>query len=216
MGIRNKIYKRIREDVIIAKLSPGERLIESQLCKRFGASRGPVREALAQLCRDGFIDLIPNRGAVVTKLSIQDLKNYYSLIALLESKAVEWAVPRLTKSDLAILSTINDDLSIIIIDGSEKPLEAWTRHNFLFHCLFWEKSGNSRLVEQIKEIRQRILRYRYTSLMVPSYEEYLQDHNNIIEAAKNKDAERASEIMNLHILRALKVLTEFFSSLPDH
>jgi DNA-binding GntR family transcriptional regulator len=216
MSIKTQIYSGIRKAIITEKLSPGERLVESQLCKSFGASRGPVREALAQLGRDGFIELIPNKGALVTKLSLQDLKDYYALIALLESKAVEWAVPQLTQSDLALLSAINKDLSIIISGDSEESLEAWTRHNRLFHRLFWEKSGNSKLVEQIREIRQRILRYRYTSLMVPSYAAYLQDHVDIIEAARNKDAKKASDVMSRHISRALDVLIEFFSRLPGH
>lgn len=216
MSIKAQIYSGIQKDIIIEKLSPGERLVESQLCMRFGASRGPVREALAQLSRDGFIELIPNKGALVTKLSLQDLKDYYSLIALLESKAVQWAVPTLTPSDLAILSAINQDLSIIISGDSEESLEAWTRHNLLFHRLFWEKSGNLRLVEQIKEIRQRIQRYRYTSLMVSSYEAYLRDHIDIIEATKKKDAQKASDVMSRHIFRALEVLINFFSRLPGH
>lgn len=216
MGIKAHIYTGIRKAIISEALSPGERLVESQLCKEFGASRGPVREALAQLSRDGFVELIPNKGALVTKLSLQDLKDYYALIALLESNAVEWAVPNFSKSDLALLAAINQDLASIIAGDPDECLDAWTRHNLLFHRLFWEKSGNLKLVEQIREIRQRILRYRYTSLMVPSFREYLQDHNDIIEAARQKDAQTASEAMYRHIFRALNVLIKYISRMPGH
>ena len=214
MTVKKNIYHGIRKAIISENLHPGERLIEQDLCKEFGASRGPVREVLTQLSREGFVELIPNKGALVSKLSIQDLKDYYALVALLESKAVEWSIPNLIPSDVAILEAINQDLEKIVAGDEEECLQAWGRHNLLFHRLFWEKSGNARLVEQIHEIRQRILRYRYTSLMVPSFTDYLSDHKTIIEAIKEKDARKASRAMHRHILRALDVLLKHFARIP--
>ncbi len=214
MSVKDDIYRGIQKAIISENLSPGERLVEVQLCKEFGASRGPVREALTQLNREGFVELIPNKGAVVTKLSIQDLRDYYALAALLESKAVEWAIPHLNSSSVAVLRTINKDLAKIAAGDEEDCLPAWTRHNLRFHRFFWEKSGNFRLVEQIQEIRQRILRYRYTSLMVPSFSDYLSDHDTIIAAVKEKDAHKAGRAMHRHILRALDVLLKHFARMP--
>ena len=214
MGVKDDIYSGIRKAIISESLSPGERLIEVQLCREFGASRGPVREVLTQLNREGFVELIPNKGAVVSKLSVQDLRDYYALVALLESKAVEWSVPHLTPADLTALTAINKDLGKIAASDDEVCLQTWSRHNLLFHRRFWEKSGNSRLVEQIQEIRQRILRYRYTSLMVPSFSDYLSDHGAIIAAAEEKNALKASQVMHRHILRALDVLLKHFTRIP--
>ena len=214
MGVKDDIYRGIRKAIISESLSPGERLVEVQLCREFGVSRGPVREVLTQLNREGFVELIPNKGAVVSKLSVQDLRDYYALVALLESKAVEWSVSHLTPSDIAVLTAINRDLEKIATSDEEECLQAWSRHNLLFHRLFWEKSGNSKLVEQIREIRQRILRYRYTSLMVPSFSDYLSDHESIIEAAEQRNAGKARLVMHQHILRALDVLLKHFTRMP--
>jgi len=169
-----------------------------------------VREALTQLSQEGFVDIVPNKGAVVTKLSVQDLKDYYALIALLEGKAVEWAVPNLNKRDIDMLMKISHRLESVISGAEEKSIQTWTRENLKFHHLFWEKSHNLKLLEHIQEIRLRILRYRYTSLMVLSFKEYLDDHNAIIEASLNKDVKKASEIMSQHIFRALDVLLIHF------
>ncbi len=214
MSVKKNIYHGIRKAIISESLHPGERLVEVELCKEYGASRGPVREVLAQLSREGFVELVPNKGALVNKLSIQDLRDYYALVALLESKAVEWSVPHLIPSDVAVLEAINRDLEKIAAGDDEECLQAWGRHNLLFHRLFWEKSGNARLVEQIQEIRQRILRYRYTSLMVPSFTDYLSDHNTIIAAVKEKDAHKSGLAMHRHILRALNVLLKHFARIP--
>lgn len=216
MSVKDDIYRGIRKAIISESLSPGERLIEAQLCRDFGASRGPIREALTQLNREGFVELVPNKGAVVTKLSVQDLRDYYALAALLESKAVEWAIPHLSPGNVASLMTINQDLAEIAAGDEDDCLQAWTRYNLQFHRLFWEKSGNFRLVEQIQEIRQHILRYRYTSLMVPSFNDYLSDHDTIIAAVKEKDAHKAGRAMHQHILRALDVLLKHFARIPGH
>ncbi len=214
MSVKEDIYRGIRKAIIDESLSPGERLVEANLCKEFGASRGPVREAFTQLNREGFVELIPNKGAVVTKISVQDLRDYYTLVAMLESKAVEWAIPGLNPSDVTALTAINQDMAKIVANDEEDCLQAWTRKNMQFHRFFWEKSGNLKLVEQIQEMRQRILRYRYTSLMVSSFSDYLGDHEAIIAAVKDKDAHRASLIMRQHILRALDVLLKHFARLP--
>jgi DNA-binding GntR family transcriptional regulator len=213
MSVKDDIYSGIRKAIVTENLSPGERLVESQLCQQFGASRGPVREVLTQLNREGFVSLIPNKGAVVTKLSLQDLKDYYALIALLESKAAEWAVPNFIPADIEILKEIVEQLKMADPGDKEESVAKWGHHNLRFHRHFWEKSGNIRLVEQIEEIRQRILRYRYLSLMVPSFNDYHKDHRKIITTAKNGDAKKTGKIMYSHIIRARDLLLQHLTQI---
>ena len=215
MGIKEKIRKEIRDQIVLGKLNPGERLVEAQLSKRFGVSRGPIREALTQLEKEGFLTLIPNKGAAVAKISAEDLKDFYSLLALLESKAVEWATPSLTQADFDKLEAISNSLKNVMTCDEEDRLRFWAEHNLVFHRFFWDRCGNARLRWLVEEIRQRIFRYRYTSLMVTSFEAYLQDHSDIIAAVKSRDAARAGQTMENHILRALRVLMEFFSHMPN-
>jgi len=215
MGVKEKISKEIRDQIVLGKLNPGERLVEAQLGKRFGVSRGPIREALAQLEKEGFLTRIPNKGAAVAKISAEDLKDFYALLALLESKAVEWATSSLTQGDFDKLEVISDSLKNVMTCDEEDRLRFWVENNLAFHRFFWDRCGNARLGWLVEEIRQRILRYRYTSLMVTSFEVYLQDHSNIIAAVKSRDAARAGQTMENHILRALRVLMEFFSHMPN-
>jgi DNA-binding GntR family transcriptional regulator len=215
MGIKEKICKEIRNRVVLGQLNPGERLIETELSRKFGVSRGPIREALTQLSKEGFVTLIPNKGAVVAKISAQDLKDFYSLLAVLESKAVEWAVPTLNTADIDELVAINESLKRTISGDEEERLRSWSQQNLAFHRFFWKKCGNEKLSWLVEEIRQRIFRYRYTSLMVTSFEDYLQDHGAIIETVRRKEPAKAGRAMEEHILRALRVLMEFFSHVPN-
>ena len=216
MRVKTELYKSIRRAIVLENLNPGERLVESQLCRQYGVSRGPVREVLAQLSREGFVELIPNKGAAVAKISVEDLGEYYTLIALLESQAVKWAVPRLGTTHLAALAEINQELAKIIAGGKEEGVQAWGRYNLRFHRVFWENSGNRKLEEQIHELRQRIQRYRYTSLMVPSYREYWRDHETIISATHRQAPDEAGQAMQRHIMRALDVLMQYFTHIPGH
>ena len=210
MQIREKIYTALKDEIVLGTLNPGERLVETRLTQRFGASRGPVREALTRLQKEGFVTLTPHKGAAVAKISATDLEDYYSLIALLESNSVRWSVDRLGLSDIAELSKINQELRQVAEAPEGDALSRWSRLNLLFHGLFWDRCGNAKLKQVVNQLRRRIFRFRYTSLMVASFMDYFHDHEAIISAVRQKDPEAAAVAMSDHISRALKVLVDHF------
>lgn len=211
MLVKEKICKTIRKDIILGQLNPGEHLIESALCKKFKVSRSSIREALNMLMNEGFLTIIPNKGAIVSKISTKDLEDFYVLLALMERKAVEWATPCIKASEIEELILINESLKHGMISDNEDKLKNWNRQNFAFHRFFWKRCGNEKLGWLVEEIRKRIFRYLYTSLTVTSYDNLLKDHAAIIMAVKDKDVEKAGQTMENHILGALRALMEFFS-----
>ena len=215
MTAKETIYKEIRDRIVLGTLNPGEHLTEAQLSGKFGVSRGPIREALTQLSREGFVTLTPNKGAMVAKTSPRELEDFYSLLALLERQAVEWATPSLTEAHIEKLAATNESLRDVITSDQEDRIRQWTVQNLEFHSFFWGTCGNEKLGWLVKQIRQRIFRYRYTSLMVTSFEDYFRDHADIIEAVRLNDPHRAGQIMEQHIKRALRVLMDFFSHMPN-
>ena len=210
MQIREKICTALKNEIVLGKLNPGERLVENHLTQRFGASRGPVREALTRLQKEGFVTLTPHKGASVAKISATDLEDYYSLIALLESNSVRWSVHRVNSRDIARLSKINQTLRQVAEAPAADALSRWSKLNLSFHALFWDRCGNAKLKQVVNQLRRRIFRFRYTSLMVVSFMDYFHDHEAIIEAVKQKDPEAAADAMSDHISRALRVLVDHF------
>lgn len=214
MNIRDRIYKQIRNEIIYGKLMPGERLPEIKLSKALGCSRAPLREAFNQLEKEGFVYSKQNQGVVVNKSSPEEIIDYYSLLEVLESQAVEWATDRLTSGDLTRLSELNDSMKKVSTND-KKYIEKWVSLNLAFHRFFSEKCGNEKMIWLVDEIRLRITRFRYLSFMVTTFNDYILDHKTIIEALRQRDAVKARAAMKNHIARAKEVLLKHFFYMPE-
>jgi DNA-binding GntR family transcriptional regulator len=210
---KHKVYTQLRDEIVFGRLLPGEHIKEAWWAQKFECSRGPIREAFNQLERQGFLQLTPNQGAVVMKTSSEDVKDYYGLLKLLEGKAVEWATPFLTSDDIEKLAEINKAMKKIPRDD-KRFIELWIPLNREFHSLFRLKCGNNKMDWIIEDVRMRMTRYRYTSLVVTAIDEYLQDHDRIIKAVRKGDGLEAGKAMATHICRAEDVLMEFFARFP--
>lgn len=83
-SLRGRVFHRIREDILSGKYSKDEELREITIATELGVSRTPVREALRQLELEGLVNIIPNKGAFVTGLSVKDMKDIYVIRSYLE------------------------------------------------------------------------------------------------------------------------------------
>lgn len=209
--VKDKICKVLRKDIILGDLNPGQRLIESELSEKYAVSRGMIRESLMLLSNEGFITITPNKGASVAIISSQDLEDYYKLLAVLEGKAAEWATPNIPEADIEELIGINDSTREAMVSDSKTKLTDWGELNLSFHRFIWDRCGNDKLGWLVEIIRQRIYRYRYTLFLISSYDEFLNDHAQIIDYIKKKDSEKSGQAMEAHVFRSLNVLTTFFS-----
>ena len=212
-SLKERISKALRDDIIFGRLMPGERIKEAWLSEKFKCSRGPVRETLIQLEREGFLELIPNQGAIVSKISPKEVEDFYALLELLEGKAVRWATPLLKPEDINSLKQLNNRIREISTK-SKNCIEEWIPLNLAFHRFFREKCGNDKLNWIIEEIRIRITRFRYTSLLVDSFDEYVKDHDEIIALVHKGNAVEAEKAMQRHIRHAKKILMRFLSRFP--
>jgi DNA-binding GntR family transcriptional regulator len=159
--------------------------------------------------QEGFITIVPNRGAIVAKISSQDLKDFYILLSVLERNAVEWSTPFMTERDLDILTRIHGDLRNLRNSGPR--IENWCKQNLAFHRFFRERCGNGKLDWLVAEIRQRTFRYRYTAFSINTCEERLKDHEEILAAVRARKARKAGSLMEKHILKTLNTLLESFA-----
>jgi len=213
VSLKHKIYTQLRDEIVFGRVLPGERIKEAWWARKFECSRGPVREAFNQLERQGFLHLTPNQGAVVVKTSSEDVRDYYGLLELLEGKAAKWATPLLTSKNIEKLAEINDAMRRIPRDD-KRFIESWIPLNLEFHSLFWLNCGNNKMNWIVEDVRMRMTRYRYTSLSVAAIDEYLRDHDRIIDAVRKGNGLEAGKEMRTHISRVKDVLMELFSRFP--
>lgn len=213
LPLKERICRELRQAIVFGSLTPNEHLKEIRLANHFGCSRGSIREALSLLEQQGFVSHVPNQGAIVKEPSAKEVEDYYNLMAVLEGKAVQWATPNFSKGDIERLKSINDSLKRSL-KNTQAAVEEWIPLNIEFHRLFREECGNAKMNWMVEEIRTRITRYRYTSLMVTAFGDYTDDHDEIIALVAGKYAQKAGVAMEGHIQRAKQILVTFLIKHP--
>jgi len=154
--LKEKIAEAIRGWILDGTLKPGERVVELVAAARLGVSRAPLREALLLLERDGLVRTTPNRGAVVTKLDPDDLREIFEIREALETLAAKRIRATLTPEKKARL--------LAALKGLEDAAKARSMPRFSaadreFHRVLWELAGNRHLEEVLGGISSRFFSY---------------------------------------------------------
>lgn len=191
--LREKILETIREAILKGSLKPGEKVAEPELAERFGISRTPIREAFRQLESEGYLTVIPRKGAVVTELSERDVEEFYAIKSILEGYAARMAAEKMSDKDIERLEAINERLHQLAEEGDVKTF--FRVHNE-FHDLFVQAAGNDKLLELISQLMMKFNRLRMASLSLPGRMEIsVREHRKIIDAFKHHDGEKADNLV---------------------
>lgn len=210
--LREKILETIRDAILKGTLKPGERVSEPELAERFGISRTPIREAFRQLESEGYLEVIPRKGAVVASLSARDVLEFYSIKSILEGYAARIAAEKLSEKEIERLEAINARLQQIAADGDIKTF--FRVHNE-FHDLFIKAAGNDKLGELINQLVLKFNRLRLASLAQPGRMEIsVQEHRKIIEAFRKHDGEQADNLVRRTATIGAEVLIQSMAQEP--
>ncbi len=191
--LREKILETIRESILRGQLKPGEKVAEPELAERFGISRTPIREAFRQLESEGYLTVIPRKGAVVTALSERAIEEFYAIKSILEGYAAQMAAENMSAKDIERLEAINQKLAELAEEGDVKTF--FKVHNE-FHEVFIRAAGNEKLLELINQLMLKFNRFRLASLSLPGRMEIsVKEHEKIIRAFKRKDGAEADGLV---------------------
>ena len=211
--LRELVLEAIRAAIINGTLQPRERLMEIQMAEELGVSRTPIREALRKLELEGFIVMVPRKGAYVADLSFKDIADVFEIRIALEGLAAGLAAERITDDELEEMERLIVGKQEAITSGDiDKLVEVDTR----FHELLYKASRNERLATIISNLREQIQRFRLTSLSFPGRnKESLQEHKQLIEAIQARDNQLARQLAQEHIENAENALIESFKKEND-
>ncbi len=210
---REETYRKIQLAITNGMLNPGERLVEKRVCEEFKVGRTPLREALRQLEAEGYVDVSPNKGAVVRKMSLKEVGDVYDIVALLEGYATEIATKYITPEDRKNLRKIQNECKEA---GRSKDYRKWLEKNALFHRYFPRLSGKTYLCNQIDSLRGKNYRYRLFAATIPGrMENHIRAHEEILRAVFKKDARRAGNAMRRHVLYVKEMLLEVLKRYPE-
>lgn len=211
--LREKIYNKLIGEIVTGQLNPGERLSEGSLAKRFHVSRTPIREALLQLEKLGYVAHQKNVGTIVKKISPEGVREIFEVVAALEGMAVELfgKLPP-APEDMAELAQLQKDLRQ---DTLDQDFASYYEGNRKFHDFLAQKSDNKTLLELTRTHRDSIYRIVARGSTLPLHiQEYLAGHDAIIEALQKGEAEKAGMIMKSHVLEAGQLISGAMGPLP--
>ena len=209
MTMEAQVLDRLREAILQGYFPAGSQLNQVKVAAQFGVSRGPVRAAINNLEKESLVKNIPHRGTFVTSLDRTTIQDLYHVRAILEGYAVRRAVECCTPEDVnKILHLINE----IQAAGRRGETDEVVRLDFEIHDFFVDLSGNSFLIQIWSTIKihvRRVLSFRHHSY--PDLIDLADSHIPFCELIKNRNADEAAHVMELHITDALKDLLERWS-----
>jgi DNA-binding GntR family transcriptional regulator len=200
-NIGDQVYGILLAMIINHDLEPGQRLKEEHLARQLGISRTPLRDAITRLAKDGFVELNPRKGAVVTPFEIDDVVEVYDIRKALEVLAMGLAIKNLKGKDLERIR------NYLTRPTKKNLLKADTE----LHELIIKNCGNKRLQELLSNLYRLIEVFReagYQSRQRSSKAQ--QDHLEMIKALMAKDVEKSQILMGRHIEQTKKEILDNF------
>ncbi len=203
----------IREMIRRGSLKTGERLVEQKLCQVLGVSRTPLREALRALHSEGLVDLIPRRGAFVSQPGMDEIRDMFEVMGLLEGACARWAAERMTDSELRKIERLHEQLER---HYRNRDAEAYIRTNHAYHSLLQELSGNRTIHTVLNGLRQKLLLHRFRQLYQPNrFDRSIEEHRRLLRAFRDRDADAAERCMREHLHNQCEALVTVYEEEPD-
>ncbi len=199
-SLRGRVFHKLREDILSGKYKEHEELREVAIGEEMGVSRTPVREAFRQLELEGLIQIIPNKGAYVTGITVDDVKDIYMIRSLLEGLCARWATEHISNEQL---EEMEENIYLAEFHASKGHLEQIAELDNRFHDIMYEACNSKMLQHLLRDFHQYVLRVRRKTLSNANRGEASnQEHRMIMEAIRDKDAKKAEELAHMHMINA--------------
>jgi DNA-binding GntR family transcriptional regulator len=201
---------RIRGAILDGSFAPRQRLIEADLCERFGASRFQVRSALQDLAAQGLVEFQRNRGARVRDVSLDEAIEITEVRMLLEGHEAARAAERVTRAQAAALRQIAKDMRTAVQSGE---LMRYSELNVQLHATLREISGHPIAAQLLEQLRSLTVRHQFTLSLVPGRSAVsLPQHEAIVEAVVAHDPVAAEQAMHEHLRSVIEAFRAFASA----
>jgi DNA-binding GntR family transcriptional regulator len=193
--VRERAARELRDRILTGALPAGTRLDLDAITKEFATSRTPVREALLELSYDGLVKVAPRSGVTVIGISPEDVLDSFTILGVLTGQAAAWAAQRVTPEGVQRLRDLATDVE----------------SNWHFHREIHQAAHSRRLMAQLRQA-VRVVPSNFLA-MFPEHEHHsLDDHQALVSALADGDAEKARDIAERHVLEAGRSLASRLES----
>lgn len=204
--LHDELLQRLRQMIIDGDLVPGEKVPEKKLCERFAVSRTPLREALKVLANDGLVTLTPNRGAMISDLTLADLEEAFPVMGALEALSGEMACANITSAEIAEIKELHKKM---IAHYEARELTLYFRINQQIHELILAAARNQALSSMYRSLEGRIRQARYLANMSTSrWTQAVQEHEQIMAALEARDGAALAKILKSHLANKFETVKD--------
>lgn len=213
-SIASQVYDHLMQRILDMQLQPFEELSEARLAAEFGVSRTPVREAFARLARRGLVEILPQRGTVVSPLSEKLIAKSRFIREALERPLARLAAERLTpeiaaqlKREIVLQQTfagLGDDQDFLQSDDR-------------FHALIAKAADYESIWDDVREVKFHMDRIRRLSLLSQEHMYFIVgEHEEILERLQAHDADGADRSMAVHLVSVMRELDVIRARHPEY
>lgn len=201
--LRERVHEVVRQAILDLKLRPGQRLIERELIERLGVSRTTVRDVIGRLAVEGLVTVIPQKGAIVSVLSLDEATDIYDMRASLEGLAARRFVERASPTEVVELGTTVEEIDR---SAREDPADSALSAKDRFYEVLLSGARSPRLTSLLTGLQDQVRQLRATSLSVPGRPiEAAREIHDVMDAVEAGDADAAADACARHVRNAARV-----------
>lgn len=192
-SLREQVYDYLRIEMNEGRLKPGVFMNLNLISNELGMSRTPLRDALIQLETEGFVTILPRRGVLVTRLSLEKIKDIYEILGALESSVIINTAFRFKVSDAELMTEYNRQMRKAL---DKNNFSVFYDANLKFHNVYLEKSDNMEILNYIKIYRERLYDFPRNKTYVKEWEMHsLDEHTELIRLLRSADFNGAADFV---------------------
>ncbi|SDN42586.1 DNA-binding transcriptional regulator CsiR [Vreelandella arcis] len=208
-----RAYRELKHDIIRGRYAPEQKLLMSRLKEYYGASTGPLREALSQLVADRLVVAISQRGYRVAPMSLAELNDIYDARAQLEGLILRLAIERGDDDwEASVVATAHRLAKVTDVSSPDDLLDDWDLRHKDFHTAIASGCNSPHLLQMRDTLFNQVERYRHlwlqeTVMSPQALAQKRQEHAALVEVILARDADRASALMRDHLMTPVPIIT---------
>ncbi len=209
-ALHQEVATRLRQRIVEGLIAPGSKLNERELAEQLNVSRTPLREAIRALAAEGLVELLPNRGAVATQLSAQDVADTFEVIAGLEGQSGELAAQRITDTELAEIRALHYEM---LAAFTRRDLSTYYRLNAQIHTRINAAARNPVLTRTWATVNARLQALRFRSNFDEAkWQRAVDEHERMVALLAARDGDGLRRLLVQHLEHKRDAVLELMKS----